>query len=224
MLDLSLLVKYRREYVSIATHLVIHIIFICQTSYSTWARLKFIKFLFYLHYLQWLTSIGEHLQKEWKLCKHKAGDSSSLWSFKCFLGLIRLVGNVGLTCCFHFAASFLIIYYFCLLEKNPFLLFLCHLEDWEFISRWRIARENSCDYKNEKSDKIFPKWNTVVLVCVEKIAFLFDSWSSSVIWMDCTSVFSRRKLYFIIKWTNRVPLMSLWSVTWIYCHGQCAVL
>lgn len=52
MLDLSLLDKYRREYVSTATRLVIPILLICQTSYSTWARLKFIESLFYLHYLQ----------------------------------------------------------------------------------------------------------------------------------------------------------------------------
>lgn len=42
-----------------------------------------------------LISLNEHLQTEWKLCEHKAGGSSSLWSFKCYLGLTWLVGNLG---------------------------------------------------------------------------------------------------------------------------------
>lgn len=69
--------------------------FLCQTSYSDWTGLKFIESLFTLSAMT-LTSIGEHLQKEWKLWKHKTGGSSSLGSFRCYLGPIWVVGNVGL--------------------------------------------------------------------------------------------------------------------------------
>lgn len=39
-------------------------------------------------------------------CKHKAEGSSSLWSFKCYLGLICLVGNLGLMLLFSFCDLF----------------------------------------------------------------------------------------------------------------------